>query len=158
MILQALPLVTFDGSLVLGAFVLMLPLMIMLMLEVRTIITESWPLTDRLSCARLCDLHSVSLDRSPPFKAGHTAPITQLRPVQVMSQGKSPCRTSKRSFPWTDRPPHVNDRKIWEKSNSVWRHMYPMLSGSVLTPASATLACVLLEASLTLQPYGFPHP
>jgi hypothetical protein len=95
LILQALPLVTSGGNLVLGAFVLMLPLMTMLMLEVRTIITEPWPFTDRLSCARLCDLHSVSLDRSPSFKAGHTGPITQLRPAQVMSQGKSPCRTSK---------------------------------------------------------------
>lgn len=75
LILQTLPLVTFGGNLLLDAFLLMLPLMIMITLEVGTIITEPWSLTDRLSLARLCDLHSVSLDSSPSIKAGHTASI-----------------------------------------------------------------------------------
>lgn len=57
----------FGSNLLLGAFVLMLLLMTVIMMEVATIITEPWPLTDRLGCARLCDLHYVSLDSSPSF-------------------------------------------------------------------------------------------
>lgn len=65
----------FGSNLLLGAFVLMLLLMTMIMMEVTTVITELWPLTDRLSCARLYDLHYVSLDSSPFFTAGHTTPF-----------------------------------------------------------------------------------
>lgn len=42
----------FGGNVLLGAFVLMLLLMTVIMMEVATIITEPRPLTDRLGCAR----------------------------------------------------------------------------------------------------------
>lgn len=89
LILKTLPLLKLGGNLLLGAFVLMLLLMTVIMMEVATIITEPWTLTDRLGCARLCDLHYVSLDSSPSFKAGHTTPILQTRLTQVTSQVKS---------------------------------------------------------------------
>lgn len=94
----------FGGNLLLGAFVLMPLLMTMITMEVTTIITEPWPLTGRLSCARLCDLHYVSLGSSPSFKAGHPTPNLQMRPAQVTSRVKSPCGTSQHPFPLMDSP------------------------------------------------------